>query len=556
MNCEPATAFSHQNFEAETLAFDQIPNQSRLFLDFQHNSDSIQKFYPGNCRDFKTLSDEVLENYKVDRNALCDLLVAENTNLDATGRTLDNIEKLRDEDCVAVIAGQQAGLFSGSMYTIYKALSAIKLAGELNDQGIKAVPIFWVASEDHDFDEVNETFVLGDDGEVTGVSNDVEGVEENTPVAFVELDTNIKQSIEKYVSDLRKTEFTEDVKKLLEKTYQPNETYSSAFAKFILKLLGDCGLILVSPMSRGLRKLCSPIFVEAIEKHQEITAALTKRDAELEEGGYHSQVLVDEDFFPFFYLDDDNKRNALRFDPEKGLVKSLTSEQTFEVDELLVIARNSPHRLSPNALMRPVVQDFLFPTVCYYGGGAEIAYFAQNQTIYETLGRPATRIRHRASFTVIEPKTRRTLDRYELEFSDVFRGKDDLLATIIEKLLANETANVFEEVDETINRELTNLESALVKSDPTLSESLKNRRKKIQWHLETLRKKFHKAETLKNDVLRRRIEFAISSLYPREGLQERTINVLYFLNLFGPNFIPWLIQAIDLDETEHQILSL
>ncbi len=381
-------------------------------------------------------------------------------------------------------------------------------------------------------------------------------VDENTPVEFIKLGENIKQTIEEYVSNLRKTEFTGMAKELLEDIYQPDETYSSSFAKFIVRLFGDCGLILVNPMNKGLRELCSPIFVDAIEKHQDITAALTKRDAELEEGGYHSQVFVDDDFFPFFYLDDNNKRNALRFDREKGSVRSLYSDQTFEVEELLRIAKKSPHRLSPNALMRPVVQDFLFPTVCYYGGSAEIAYFAQNEVVYRNLDRPVAKFRHRASFTIIDPKSARTLNKYELELKDMFRGKDDLLADIIEKFVANKTANVFAEVDETINLELTRLEGALVKSEPTLSDSLKNRRKKIQWHLDTLRKKFHKAETLNNDVLRRRIEFTLASLFPRDALQERTINTIYFLNLFGPNFISWLNQAIDLDEKEHQILFL
>ena len=170
---------------------------------------------------------------------------------------------------------------------------------------------------------------MRDDAEIKGVSNQVKNVEENTPVEFIKLGENIKQTIEEYVSNLRKTEFTGMAKELLEDIYQPDETYSSSFAKFIVRLFGDCGLILVNPMNKGLRELCSPIFVDAIEKHQDITAALTKRDAELEEGGYHSQVFVDDDFFPFFYLDGiiKYKRNALRFDREKGSVRSLYSDQ-------------------------------------------------------------------------------------------------------------------------------------------------------------------------------------------------------------------------------------
>lgn len=556
MNCEQALAQRRENFKVETQSFDHIPNQSKLFLDFQLDADSIQTLYPSRNTDFEKLSQNVLANYKIDREVLCDILHEDHVGLNAQPKTLENIQKLRSDDCVAVIAGQQAGLFSGSMYTIYKALSAIKLANELTAQGIKAVPMFWIASEDHDFEEANKTFILNENGNIDVISNDVEGVQENTPVAFIKLGDQVQNAIDEYFQGLRQTEFSKDAKGLLEEIYQPSETYSSSFAKFILRLFGDCGLILVCPMNKGLRQLCSPIFEEAIEKHEEITTELLNRDSLLAERGYHSQVHVDEDFFPFFYLDENKKRNALRFDKEHDSIKSLYSEQTFKKQDLIEIARKSPHQLSPNVLMRSVVQDYLFPTVCYYGGSAEIAYFAQNEVVYSTLNRPVTKFRHRASFTIVDPKSKRTLDRYELGFADMFRGQEDLLAEIIEKFIADKTAKTFTEVEETINHQMQRLEEELVKSEPTLSENLKNRRKKIQWHIDTLRAKFHRAETFKNDVVRRRIEFTIASLYPKDALQERTMNVMYFFNLFGPNFINWLNHSIDLDEKEHQILYL
>ncbi len=556
MNSDLAATYKQKSLNLQKFAFDEIPHQSKLFIDFQNNSETIGKYYPSKNKDFKELSRHVLDNYKVDRETLCEILRGEHLELDASDATLANIEKLRGENCVAVIAGQQAGLFSGSMYTVYKALSAIKLAAELNTKGIEAVPLFWIASEDHDFDEANKTFVLSEKGNIETISNDAGIVEEITPVAFIGLGEHIKDTIKHYVSSLRVTEYTKETEELLEEFYRFDETYSSAFAKLILKLFGKFGLILVCPMNAGLRALCSPIFVEAIEKHEEMTSSLLRRDKQLATENYHSQVFVDEDFFPFFYLDRDNKRNALRFDKEHNIIRYLHADKTLTKDELLNIAKDTPEQLSPNVLMRSVVQDYLFPTICYYGGSAEIAYFAQNEVVYETLGRPVTHFRHRSSFTIIDPKSDRTMKRYDLKFGDIFRGKAEILADVIDKFVATETAQTFADVEELINGQLNRLDRELIKSEPTLSENLANRRRKILWHIGTLRNKFHRAETFKNEVLHNRIEHTLASLYPRDALQERTMNIAYFLNLFGPNFIEWIYQAIDLDEKEHQILVM
>ena len=204
--------------------------------------------------------------------------------------------------------------------------------------------------------------------------------------------------------------------------------------------------------------------------------------------------------------------------------------------------------------MRPIVQDYLFPTVCYYGGGAEIAYFGQNSVIYNILNRPNTPIRHRASFTIIQGKFRRTLEKYDLTFGNLFDGKKENLARIIEQYLNPETSKVFEESNELIEQQLNILDEHLLKVDQTLSENVSNRRQKILWHIDRLRKKFHRAETLKNDVINRQVEDLFESVLPNAHLQERTLNMLTFLNLYGDNFVDWIYNSVDSDEINHQII--
>ncbi|MFV0387444.1 MAG: bacillithiol biosynthesis cysteine-adding enzyme BshC [Pyrinomonadaceae bacterium] len=556
MNIESTSVCKEKADSVRLLSFDDIPNQSKLFLDYQYGRGTAQKYYPSGEKAIREVAADVLANYKVDRNKLCDALRTDYEDKPENQYVRVNIERLRNKNCVAVIAGQQAGLFSGPLFTIYKALSAIKLARELTEQGIEAVPMFWIASEDHDLAEANRVSFPNAVTEIETVSVDVTRAVENNAVGAVELGSGVDIAIDEYFENIVSSEFSKETREVLERFYNSGGTFSSSFASYILHLFSKFGLILICPMGATLRELVSPIFVEAIEKSCEITEKLLARDADLAENGYHSQVFVSDDFFPFFYFDEAGQRNALRFDSKSKQIHSLHGHLAFSKEELIEIARKNPERLSPNVLMRSVVQDYLFPTVCYFGGSAEIAYFAQNEVIYRALDRPFTQFRHRASFTIVDPKSARNLRRYRLTLEDFFASDEELSGEVIDKFIASDTANTFNEVERTISEELDTLEEKLIKSDKTLANNLLNRKKKILWHLQTLKTKFHRAEVFKNDTLRNRLHYTRTMLYPRSGLQERTLNIVYFLNLYGENFIDWLYDATDSDAKDHQFFYL
>ncbi|MGC2234836.1 MAG: bacillithiol biosynthesis cysteine-adding enzyme BshC, partial [Pyrinomonadaceae bacterium] len=469
MNREPARASQENSLKLETVSFEKIPNQSRLFLDFQADSPAIAKFYPEKQTTTKSFAEKVLANYKIERGELCDILRGINESLGAKGKTFENIELLRQTNCVTVVTGQQAGLFSGALYTIYKALSAVRLCEDLRKQNIKAVPVFWIAEEDHDFDEIKKTFVSDKEGKLAEIENSPENLAENSPVGLINLDETINETKTNLLANFTHTQFTGNLTGLLSETYKPGETFGGAFAKFLAKIFVGYGLIFLSPLDEKLKKLCAPIFTGAVENSEEIIAALLERNNELKTENYSPQVLVDENSFPFFFLNENGERQALRQDLESGKVKTQRSKTEFDKSVLKEIAENSPQRLSPNALLRPVVQDYLLPTLLYFGGAAEIAYFAQNSVIYEILNRPVTPIRHRASFTIIEPKHRRTLEKYAFEFTDLFEGKEKILAGVVEKFLSSETAREFSETEEIITAQLNRLDTHLLESEPTLS---------------------------------------------------------------------------------------
>jgi len=546
------------NLQIKSLPFNEVPGQSRLFLDYLEKPLELKKYYPAVVESHAEIADripEILANYKTDRGKLCEILDHINRACGAGDKTFENIELLRDSECVAVLTGQQSGLFTGPLYTIYKALSAVKTAEFLCARGYKAVPVFWSASEDHDFEEVSKAFVIGKQGDLKELKYISHESPENLPVGYIELEERINQTVDELFNNLELTEFSEESRKIIEECWHSGEFFGNAFLKLLSRIFSKYGLIFFDPLDKRLKQLAKPLIVEAIEKSDEIVSALRKRSDELVADGYHAQVLIGEDYFPLFWQADDKTRNALKKN-RRGNFQTKDNTQEFNINELAEIAAREPERFSPSVVLRPVVQDYLLPTICYFGGGAEIAYFAQNSEVYRLLNRPAAKILHRQSFTVVETRHRRTMKRYDLSFKDLFGEKDVVLSKIVEEFLNKETARLFAEAEEKINIELNRLDQNLSQIEATLSENLAKRRRKILYHIGAMRHKFHLSQVRRDETVRRRIESMFTALTPHHQLQERTLNISYFLNRYGTNFIDWLYEAVDLEDKAHRIIYL
>lgn len=539
-----------------SVPFSEIPGQSRLFLDYQRDPLSISKFYPSAVDSISGLTElipEVLANYRTDRNTLCDALEKINRRYAASEQTFENIDRLRQADSVAIVTGQQAGLFTGPLYTIYKALSVVKTTEYLRGQGVNAVPVFWVASEDHDLEEVSNAFFLDAEGKLAETRVRPQNLPEGVQVGFIPLDNSVESAVEEIISSLPATEFRSEVAALLNETWASGRLYGDAFSDLLSRLLTNYGIILFDPVDSTLKELAAPIYSKAIERSGEIVSALLDRDKELAAAGYHSQVLVTPEYFPLFLHGDGHTRHSLK-NTGNGTFKTKSGAVEFSLNDLVCIAADDPNKLSPTVVLRPVVQDYLLPTLCYFGGGAEIAYFAQNSEVYRIMGRPVTPIFHRQSFTIVEGKFRRTMDKYGLAFTDLFEGREALIAGIIEKYVSPDLAKTFDDVEVGIKTELDRLEQGLSALDPTLAGNLETRRRKVLYHLSALRKKSHFAKTEKNEIVQRRIGVLLAALLPNMHLQERTLNVAGFLNAYGSDFLDWIYEAIDLDDKGHRII--
>jgi bacillithiol biosynthesis cysteine-adding enzyme BshC len=552
---ELAKANAGANLRIESLPFDRVPGQSKLFLQYQSDPLSLRRFYPSAVSDPAQLSNrvpEVLENYRVDRNVLCDILAEQNRRFGAGEKAFANIDRLRADDVVAVLTGQQAGLFGGPLYTIYKAMSAIRLAEELTANGCPAVPVFWAATEDHDLDEIAYAEVIGVNGDVHKVSAGVRPRHDGLPVGNIEFDASIERTIDELFLELPVTEFTTGVHRQIAEAYREGETFGTSFAGFIAGTFSAYGLVVIDPLDARLKQLASPIYVRAAEKADAIVEAVQKRDKELAEAGFHSQVLVEANYYPMFWHDADGVRRSLKRNGDQLVVTGAREE--IDRSAIVSAAEDQPERLSPGVMLRPVVQDYLLPTLCYFGGAAEIAYFAQNREVYRVLERPVTPILHRQSFTVVEAKHQRILHRFGLTFEAMFAGLEKLVPQIVEKYLDPETAKTIADVEETINRELNRLDGAFSRIDPTLAANLATRRRKILYHISALYKKFQAAQLRKDETAERQLHAAFAALFPYAALQERSISLASFTDRYGENFIDWIYNSVDLTDNGHRVL--
>jgi len=542
----------------ETIPFEQIPHQSRLFREYLKDPVALRKFYPSAVRFHHELAQrvpEVLSAYQVDRQRVCDALAAMNERWGAGDATRDNLRLLRDSDCIAVVSGQQAGLFTGPLYTVYKAISAVKLAGCLRQRDTKAVPVFWIAAEDHDFAEVAKAELIGRDCQLKSVDAPTDMHREGHPVGHVVLDHSINMVIDQLFELLPNSEFAADMKALVKNAWQPGRGFVDSFATMMTALLGRHGLILLDPLDPELKRIAAPLYSGAARRAPEIATALEQRSAELERDGYHAQVLASANSFPLFLHDEQGARHAVgRL--ENGKYRTKDSEKEYTAEELAAMAQETPERFSPNVTLRAVVQDYLLPTLAYYGGAAEIAYFAQTAEVYRVLERPATPILPRSSLTMIERHTGRMLEKYGLSLRHFFEGLEPVMKRVVEEHLSADTAKLFAQAEENVNHELDRLRQELESVDPTLASALDTGRKKINYQLDGLRTRFVRAQMNRDEAAHRQLQRAFDQLYPNKDLQERHINITSLLARHGTYVIEWIYNAINLGSNEHQIVYL
>jgi bacillithiol biosynthesis cysteine-adding enzyme BshC len=549
MSGEPAV-------KAQCLPFSQIPHTTRLFTDFLAYSPSIQPFYPHSPHfsEWSKAESSALEYDRSRRERVSTILERQNKSWDASPKTLANLSRLR-AGAAAIVTGQQVGLFGGPMFAIYKALTAVKLADEATAAGIDAVPVFWLATYDHDLAEVNHVSIPGPEGLLRAIATSSHGVP-GAPVSSVRLGEEILPVVEEAASLLGDSEASQ----FLRESYRPGETLGTAFARLYARLFSQWGVILLDASDAELHRVAAPMYRAAIERAEDLDAALLARGDALEKAGYYQQVKVTASSVLLFALHD-GARTAIhsRDGSNKVAEFAIGSEpgaEKISSAELLDRIASTPENFSPNVLLRPVVQDYLLPTLAYTGGAAEAAYFAQVGAVYEKILGRVTPVVPRFSATVVEPKVQRWLGQYGIAVRDTFDGPEALRQTLALRSLPAGLQAAFERANRLVEESFSGLQEALAKLDPTLVEASQTGASKVQYQLDRLRERAMAAELRRSEVVSRHALALSQALYPENALQERGVAGIYFVARHGTELLHGIYDTMRTDCHDHQILEL
>ena len=520
------------------LRHTEIPNATRLFADFMYAHTRVAPFYEGSPLDPASYQAAVERlDYPNSRRVA---MLAALRELNPNSTQLDLFAK---PDTVVVVTGQQVGLFSGPCYTIYKALTAARLAARLNQQGVPAVAVFWLASEDHDFAEVAEAFSFGQDHMPVSLRVDAPDAQPR-PVGDVSPASYPTAALRSLLDGLP---FAADVSRIVEESYTPGATMADAFTAILRRLIPNMGLLYLDPMRPAVRAVAAPLIRDAVECSPMLSEHLIARGRELEAVGYHAQVHFEAKNSLFFLLEQ-GRRIALRRDGDDyaHATGRLSSAE---------LASRAEH-ISPNALLRPVVQDFILPTVAQVGGPAEIAYLAQTQALYRGLGRRGPVVVSRAGFTLLDTRAEKLMKRYQLSIPHFYDGFDPLRDRIANRLVPPALESAILSVREDASGSLARLRAQIAQFDPTLATAIDKSQAKMLYQLAKIQTKTARESLRRDSRAQSDAQFLYSLICPNRHLQERIYTILPFLAKHGLDLVDRLYEQVALDCPDHLVVTV
>jgi bacillithiol synthase len=525
-----------------------LPGTTDLYSTFLSDFARLSEFYshPPNANGIDEAAREIRLEDSV-RRAVVDVLRIQNRSLGGDDATTRNLDRLRD-GAVAVVTGQQVGLFGGPAYSVYKALTAIHVARELTERGVNAVPVFWLATEDHDLAEVDHCF-FPKRGGFERFDLATSGIADRR-VGDIHLGGAVR-GLSAQVAALLDGPWAEEVGKWIANSYAPEESLGSSFGKLMTRIFAGRGLIFLDPMSPDLHRLSLPAMRRAVKEHKALAMELVARSEALEKAGFHAQVKVTEQSTLVFRIVD-GQRVAIR--PVNGGLAA--GNKTQSMDDTIRAMEDRPEDFSPSALLRPVIQDTLLPTVAFIAGAAEAAYHAQTSLLYGKLLGRAPAVLPRAGFTLVPSHVSNLLKKYDLDAREILQGRHKLRARLEAEALPQALSARFDEGEQAIKTLIDGLREPLTKLDQTLVGALDTASEKMLYQFTGLRAKAGRAEGFRTGVLNTHEKEIANSLLPNNALQERSFGLLTFLAAEGPELLDQLDRHIKTGTGEHCFLFL
>jgi bacillithiol synthase len=525
-----------------------------LVAAYSSDFSSVATLFAGNPADADawTQTIERVQRSERDRAGVSRVVSAQLERRGAPALARSAAVKLADPSTIAIVTGQQAGLFGGPLYTLLKAVTAIRLARQVSAaHDVAAIPVFWVEAEDHDWDEVRTARVLDDQLALREISlDDLDGAGER-PVASLVLDDGIGDALGALESSLQETEFTQELMSRLRTHYRPGQKMGTAFASWLDDLLGRYGLVVFEAADSAAKPLVASLFSRELDAPCR-TAHFAKHTGEAMRAlGHEPQVQPADDSVALFYLGEGG-RHAIKRRDDGYVLGDIVRQQ----DDVRKEAAEHPDRFSPNVLLRPVVQDRLFPTVCYVAGPSELAYQAQLGAIYQDFGVEVPLLYPRANATLLDAGAVRFLEKYDLPLEALQPRDESALNRLLQSQLPPGVEAALQSAGDEIRARLEVLTAALPAIDPTLVGAAETTLERMQETLKHLHNKIIQASKRKDDTLRRQFTRTQALAFPEGQPQERIVDLAFFLNRYGQPLCDRLLDGLPLDMGQHYVLVL
>jgi bacillithiol biosynthesis cysteine-adding enzyme BshC len=538
--------------DCHTIPYTRVPHSSKLLLDYLYQFDRVAGYYTGAPFDpasYQALAGK-LRGFLPDRKPLLEILKRQNQAFGCGEATFSNIDRLGEAGAFAVVTGQQVGLFSGPAFTLYKALTAVRLAQSLSENGLPSVPVFWLATEDHDLEEVAQTTILDEGYGSVALSDAGERPAPRSPVGEVRLSSAINLTLDRLEAALPPGEARDKLLQDLRACYQPGIGWGAAFGRLMARLFRSWGVVLVDPLDEAVHCFGARAYEYSVAESGSLRALLQERSESLVRAGYHAQVHVAEDSTLLFVTRDGNR---VPLHEREGNFFIDGSEEA-STEALRAEAVRHPLSFSANVLLRPILQDLLLPTLAYVAGPSELTYFAQAQAVYESFGRPMPILFPRAGFTLVDRRTQRLLEKYQISVEDVWQGEEHLGRKIAAAGLAEGWSERFDRSEQELTALLERLRKDIETLDPTLLDTLKHAEEKMKYQLEKVRGKLSRAALQRSDLLARHAQSLWRLLMPEKDLQERQVSGVYFLGRAGHELLDRILTQIQVRSSDHQVL--
>jgi len=554
VTAEPsATPLSTGRLTATGIDVRRFPWIRPLAGDYAYDFARVEGFYAGNPLESAAWRDAVhrAQAQPRDRVRIAEVIRAQQEQRGAPAAARAAAARLADSASVAIVTGQQAGAFGGPLYTLLKAISALQLARRTErEQGAPAVALFWVEAEDHDWEEIRSCTVLDAEFQPRTVTlADLDGAGER-PIAQLTLDAGVEQTINELSDALPRTEFTAGVIDDLRAAWKPGTGMARAFAVWLERVLGPHGLVVFESADPAAKPLVASVFAKELSSPGQTASLAARAGEELAARGHSPQVVTQADNVALFSIEEGRK-------PIKRSGDQLTiGDRTFDAASLAQAAAASPASFSPNVLLRPIVQDTLFPTVCYVAGPSELAYLGQLRGVYEAFGVPMPLMFPRATATLLDSGAARFLRKYEFPFEELRTPDESALNKLLEAQLPASVEESLRDAGGQIDAAMTRVSKALPQLDPTLVGAAKTTLGKMEHELRSLHGKVIHAAKKRHDTLRRQFVRAQAQAFPQGHPQERTLGVVYFLDKYGPGLVELLLDDLPIDAGRHWLVTL